>query len=141
MKYTIIKASCITQDMAAKHFAAAYDRMTEQDKQSAFADLLTDLQSGQATWYHLRSDNVDLHMVTRVANDALMIDAIQGKGLMRAAPDIIRRAHAVGYRALGFETLKQGMRKMLLTFGFEVVERFEDGATYHEKTLRGCYDF
>ncbi|MGR5276502.1 hypothetical protein ACPV5J_07475 [Vibrio rotiferianus] len=137
MKYTIIKPSCITEEMAAKHFAAAYNRLNESDKGKAFSGLVTDLQGGRATWYHLRSNTVDLHMVTRVtADNGLMIDAMQGKGMLIAAPDIIRRASAVQYQYIGFETIKKGMRKMLETFGFVVVERFDDGSTLHKKIFK-----
>lgn len=137
MKYTIIKPSCITEKMAAKHFAAAYNRLNESDKEKAFSDLMADLQQGRATWYHLRSHDVDLHMVTRATADkGLMIDAMQGKGMRIAAPDIIRRAHAVKYQYIGFETIKKGMRKMLATFGFVVVERFDDGSTLHKKFFK-----
>ncbi len=139
MKYTLIKAHCITAAMAAKHFAAAYERLPESDKRTAFESLLNDLQENKSTWYHLRSDNVDLHMVTRVTADGgLIIDAMQGKGMLAAAPDIIRRARGCGYNYLAFETVKQGMRKMLARHGFEVVKRFDGGATLHKKKL-GVY--
>ena len=136
MKYTIIKPQSINPHMAEKHFSAAFDRLKDSDKKTAFESMVQDLKSGRATWYHLRSDSINLHMVTRVAGESLIIDAMQGKGMMSAALDIIRRARAMGYRSIQFETIKKGMRKMLAQFGFVEVERYDDGATLHEKKFK-----
>ncbi|EOV0103243.1 hypothetical protein ACOIV3_001884 [Vibrio vulnificus] len=138
MKYTIVKPHYISQSMARRHFSRAFDRLTPEDKPKAFKNMLDKLQAGRAVWYHIQGKGVDLHLVTSVNGAGVfVIDAIAGKGMLIAAPDIIRRARSMGYPAMQYETRKKGMRKMLQRYGFVVAGTFEDGSTVHRKHLNG----
>ncbi len=106
------------------HLNAMKPAFDGSDSPKVEFDLLREWVTGRhASFYLVTAKNVRLRFVGRVDEDTIYhIVAMTGKGLADAAPSIIERIAACGYREIRYHTYRKGMRRILNRFGFEEVE-------------------
>ncbi len=65
----------------------------------------------------------DLYMITRSEYSELVICAMEGKGMSKVAPEIIKHAKQRGFKSIRFHTQQIWLAEKLAKFGFKEQER------------------